>query len=99
METKELAKIIKLARKNGATSLEVDGIKLSFEPNPVKPTRNVVAEALDAFNKASNAPGGEPISFEPSESEPSDSEMLFRSTPYYDVMLAEKKASGNPPAQ
>lgn len=88
MEPKELEKIIKIAKKHGAKSLEVNGVKLEFASSPA------LGNPAEVKLPATGSAAGDPISlFSDSEPAPSDSEMLMWSSPYFNVMQADKEAS------
>lgn len=93
MEPKELEKIIKIAKKHGAKSLEVNGVKLEFAD--LHQSLGNPAESQTTLPATGNA-AGIPISQSDSEPMPPDDELLYLSSPYFDQLKEQRKAALGP---
>lgn len=116
MKPTELAKIIKIAKKHGATSIEADGVKIYFAEPAAGVPNSVAPHPIGGSTSSQSAAGPAPLprapsaahealalevtnafaDLEKSDPTPSDSKMLFLSTPYYDELVEQEKAALKP---
>lgn len=87
----ELKKLLIFARKQGIETLKVGGIEATFhKQSPTPQPQNTPLAISDAIMTAAQ-------SLVEEDRQPSDDEMLFASTDYFDQLRASRKDAASPP--